>query len=193
MEHTNKNILFIDNFDSFTYNLVHYCEALNSTVRVVRNNEIPWEEVMNYDAVVLSPGPGLPEESGDLMKFIAMFWEQIPMLGICLGCQAMALHDEGKLKNLDHVLHGVSSEVQKIGESVLFAGLPIQFEVGHYHSWVIDNEFLPNSFEVTARNINGWVMAIQHKSLPLMAVQFHPESVLTKEGMDMMKNWIHSI
>jgi anthranilate synthase component 2 len=105
----------------------------------------------------------------------------------------MALHDSGKLKNLDHVLHGVSSKVQKVGESVLFAGLPSHFEVGHYHSWVVDNEALPSSFEITARNINGWVMAIQHKVLPLMAVQFHPESVLTKEGMHMMKNWIYSI
>jgi anthranilate synthase component 2 len=172
---------------------VHYCEALNATVRVVRNNEIPWNEVENYDAVVLSPGPGLPEESGDLMKFIATFWEQIPILGICLGCQAMALHEGGKLKNLDQVLHGVSSEVQKVGVSVLFAGLPNQFEVGHYHSWVIDNDFLPTSFEVIARNTSGLVMAIQHKVLPLMAVQFHPESVLTKDGMHMMRNWIHSI
>ena len=193
MEHTNKNILFIDNFDSFTYNLVHYCEALNAKVRVVRNNEIPWEEVLNYDAVVLSPGPGLPGESGDLMKFIATFWEQIPMLGICLGCQAMALHDGGRLKNLDHVLHGISSQVNQEASSILFNGLPTKFEVGHYHSWVIDNEFLPSSFEVTARNNEGLVMAIQHKVLPLMAVQFHPESVLTKDGMSMMKNWINSI
>ena len=193
MEHTNKNILFIDNFDSFTYNLVHYCEALNANVRVVRNNEIPWDEVLNYDAVVLSPGPGLPGESGDLMKFIATFWDRIPMLGICLGCQAMALHDGGKLKNLSQVLHGVSSEVQQMGSSVLFAGLPEKFEVGHYHSWVVDPAFLPPSFKVTARNNHGLIMAIQHKALPLMAVQFHPESVLTKEGMQIMKNWIHSI
>jgi len=193
VEHTNKNILFIDNFDSFTYNLVHYCEALNSRVRVVRNNEIPWDEVLNFDAVVLSPGPGLPEESGDLMKFIAMFWEQIPMLGICLGCQAMALHDGGRLKNLDQVLHGISTEVEQLAPSILFNGLPSKFEVGHYHSWVVDNEFLPTSFEVTARNSEGLIMAIQHKVLPLMAVQFHPESVLTKGGMQMMKNWIHSI
>jgi len=193
VEQPNKNILFIDNFDSFTFNLVHYCEALNATIRVVRNNEIPWNEVLNYDAVVLSPGPGLPEESGDLMKFISAFWDQIPMLGICLGCQAMALHDGGKLKNLDHVLHGISSELQKVGESVLFAELPNHFEAGHYHSWVIDNDFLPSSFEVTARNIDGLVMAIEHKVLPLMAVQFHPESVLTKDGMQMMRNWINSI
>jgi anthranilate synthase component 2 len=105
----------------------------------------------------------------------------------------MALHEGGKLKNLDSVLHGVSSEVQKVGDSVLFAGLPNHFEVGHYHSWVIDNDFLPSSFEVTARNIHGLVMAIQHKVLPLMAVQFHPESVLTKDGMQMMRNWINSI
>ena len=193
MEQPNKNILFIDNFDSFTYNLVHYCEALNATVRVVRNNEIPWEEVLNYDAVVLSPGPGLPEESGDLMKFIEIFWERIPMLGICLGCQAMALHDGGRLKNLDDVLHGISSQVNQEASSILFIGLPTKFEVGHYHSWVIDNEFLPSSFKVTARNNEGLVMAIQHKVLPLMAVQFHPESVLTKDGMSMMKNWINSI
>jgi len=172
---------------------VHYCEALNATVRVVRNNEIPWEEVLNYDAVVLSPGPGLPEESGDLMKFIATFWEQIPMLGICLGCQAMALHVGGRLKNLEDVLHGISSQVNQEASSILFNGLPTKFEVGHYHSWVIDNEFLPSSFEVTARNSSGFVMAIQHKVLPLMAVQFHPESVLTKDGMSMMKNWINSI
>jgi anthranilate synthase component 2 len=193
VEHTNKNILFIDNFDSFTYNLVHYCEALNVNVHVVRNNEIPWEEVLNYDAVVLSPGPGLPEESGDLMKFIATFWERIPMLGICLGCQAMALHDGGKLKNLSQVLHGVSSEAEQINDSVLFDGLAKKFEVGHYHSWVIDNDFLPTSFDVTARKSDGLVMAIQHKALPLMAVQFHPESVLTKEGIHIMKNWINSI
>jgi len=193
VEQTSKNILFIDNFDSFTYNLVHYCEALNAVVRVVRNNEIPWEEVLNYDAVVLSPGPGLPQDSGDLMKFIGDFWNRIPMLGICLGCQAMALHDEGRLKNLDQVLHGTSSHVQQMQPSVLFAGLPEKFEVGHYHSWVIDNDFLPPSFEVTARNTSGLVMAIQHKVLPLMAVQFHPESVLTKDGMHMMRNWIHSI
>jgi anthranilate synthase component 2 len=193
VEHTSKNILFIDNFDSFTYNLVHYCEALNAHVHVVRNNEIPWEEVLTYDAVVLSPGPGLPEESGDLMKFIVTFWERIPMLGICLGCQALALHDGGKLKNLNQVLHGISSEVEQINNAVLFEGLPKKFEVGHYHSWVIDNEFLPPSFYVTARKSDGLVMAIQHKALPLMAVQFHPESVLTKEGMHMMQNWINSI
>lgn len=193
MEQPNKNILFIDNFDSFTFNLVHYCEALGAQVRVVRNNEIPWNEVLNYDAIVLSPGPGLPEESGDLMKFISEFWNRIPMLGICLGCQAMALHDGGKLKNLDQVLHGTSTSVNQIQTSVLFEGLPQEFEVGHYHSWIVNNDFLPTSFDVTARNINGWVMGIQHKVLPLMAVQFHPESVLTKEGMQMMRNWINSI
>jgi anthranilate synthase component 2 len=172
---------------------VHYCEALGANVCVVRNNEIPWNEVLNYDAVVLSPGPGLPEESGDLMKFISEYWNRIPMLGICLGCQAMALYDGGKLKNLDQVLHGTSTSVNQIQPSVFFEGLPQEFEVGHYHSWIVDNEFLPISFEVTARNISGWVMAIQHKVLPLMAVQFHPESVLTKEGMQMMRNWINSI
>lgn len=193
MEQPNKRILFIDNFDSFTFNLVHYCEALGATVRVVRNNEIPWDEVMSYHAVVLSPGPGLPEESGDLMKFISEYWDRIPMLGICLGCQALALHDGGKLKNLEHVLHGTSSPVKQISASVLFKELPPEFEVGHYHSWVVDEHSLSGSFEVTAKNSEGLVMAIQHKVLPLMAVQFHPESVLTRDGMQMMKNWINSI
>lgn len=193
MEPTSKNILFIDNFDSFTYNVVHYCEALNAKVTVVRNNEIPWSSVMNFNGVVLSPGPGLPEESGYLMAFISTFWNKIPMLGICLGLQAMAIHDEAKLKNLDEVLHGVSTTIRTVGSATLFAGLPEHFSVGHYHSWAVDSEHLPKSFRVTARNSDQLIMAIQHNELPLMAVQFHPESVLTEYGMEMLKNWINSI
>lgn len=183
------NILVIDNYDSFTFNLVHYLEELDCTVTVKRNDQFALEEVAGYDKIVLSPGPGIPDEAGLLKATIEAYASRIPMLGVCLGHQAIAEVFGGSLTNLSTVFHGVASQMTIIQDDALFAGLPSSFDVGRYHSWVV-NKPLPEGFILLAEEENGQVMAFKHETHPIYGVQFHPESVLTPDGKQLLKNWV---
>jgi anthranilate synthase component 2 len=233
-------ILVFDNYDSFTYNLVHLVEKiLHQKVDVYRNDQIPLEEVKAYDKIILSPGPGIPEEAGLLLPLIKEYASSKSILGVCLGHQAIGQAFGGKLVNLSTVYHGVATPVQIInresayarasadksanvkretGESIsnkqlakgksesavatevsnspltthhsLFEDMPDEFEVGRYHSWVISEEGFPAELEITARDANNFIMALQHTRYDVQGVQFHPESVLTPRGEDIMRNWL---
>lgn len=158
-----------------------------------RNDAIRLEDVDQYDAVLLSPGPGLPSEAGIMPELIEKYANSKPMLGVCLGHQALCEHFGGKLKNMREVWHGRISNCHLTDDSVLFKGLPSHFNVGHYHSWVVDESSVGKGMRVTAKNEKDWVMAAEHDSLPLMGVQFHPESVMTEFGHQMIQNWIESL
>lgn len=189
-------ILVFDNYDSFTYNLVHLVEKiLHQPVDVYRNDAIPLEKVKAYDKIILSPGPGLPIEAGLLLPLIKEYAPVKPILGVCLGHQAIGEAFGGKLVNLSTVYHGVATTVKiKSGpthpKSYLFTGLPDEIEAGRYHSWVVSKEAFPAELEITAEDENGMVMALQHKTYDVQGVQFHPESVLTPRGEDILKNWL---
>lgn len=161
-------------------------------ITVARNNEITPEETDAFSHIVLSPGPGLPREAGNLMDIIERQVMQKPMLGICLGMQAIALHFGGTLFNQPVVKHGVTTTIKTTEHSKLFADLPKEFTVGLYHSWAVREEDLPESLQVTARSTEGVLMAVEHNRLPVAGVQFHPESILTENGLDILKNWIES-
>jgi anthranilate synthase component 2 len=183
------NILVIDNYDSFTFNLVHYLEEMDCTVTVKRNDQFAIDEVAQYDKVVLSPGPGIPEEAGLLKDVIERYAQTIPMLGVCLGHQAIAEVFGGALSNLATVFHGVSSSMKVIEDDPIFDGLPKTFDVGRYHSWVV-NKPLPKGFILLAEEENGQVMAFKHDTYPIYGVQFHPESILTPNGKQILQNWL---
>ena len=189
-------ILVFDNYDSFTYNLVHLVEKiLHQKVDVYRNDEIPLEKVKEYDKIILSPGPGIPVEAGLLLPLIKEYAPSKSILGVCLGHQAIGEAFGGKLVNLSTVYHGVATKIE-IGDqksevrSSLFEGLPDELEVGRYHSWIVSDENFPNELEVTARDENNYIMALRHKNFDVQGVQFHPESVLTPKGEDILKNWL---
>lgn len=184
-------VLLLDNYDSFTYNLYHYLEAEGADVSTFRNDEITIPEALCYDALVLSPGPGLPKEAGILMDLLNVWPSQRPVLGVCLGMQAIVEHFGGTLKNLETVIHGQASMATHANNDILFLDVPEVFEVGHYHSWAADS--IPDSILVTAMNEQNIVMAVRHKVYPINAVQFHPESVLTPQGRVMIHNWVRSI
>jgi anthranilate synthase component 2 len=185
-------ILVFDNYDSFTYNLVHLVEKLlKQKVEVFRNDRIPLERVKDYDKIILSPGPGVPSEAGQLLPLIREYAASKPILGVCLGHQAIGEAFGGQLVNLSTVYHGVATPVQVLKrDGGLFDGLPDTFEVGRYHSWVVSEEGFPAALEVTARDANGYIMGLRHKSLDVQGVQFHPESVLTPVGETILKNWL---
>ncbi|PWT98754.1 MAG: aminodeoxychorismate/anthranilate synthase component II [Bacteroidetes bacterium] len=189
-------ILVFDNYDSFTYNLVHLVEKiLHEKVEVHRNDQITLDKVGDYDKIILSPGPGIPEEAGLLLPLIKEYAPKKSILGVCLGHQAIGEAFGGKLINLSSVFHGVATPVQVVNrkerlETGLFEGLPDRFEVGRYHSWIVDEQNLPIDLEVTARDENGYIMALQHKTYDVRGVQFHPESVLTPLGENIMRNWL---
>lgn len=187
-------ILVIDNYDSFTYNLVHYIEKFNSSlVEVYRNDELSLWQIKKYDKIVLSPGPGLPEEAGILMELIEKYAATKSILGVCLGHQAIAQVFGGKLINLNRVYHGVSSTIKILNnKEPLFNGLPKQFRVGRYHSWIVAKENLPDCFEITSVDEDGQIMSISHKKYNLKGVQFHPESVLTEYGEKIIYNWLEN-
>jgi anthranilate synthase component II len=191
-------ILVFDNYDSFTYNLVHLVERITGIPVVVkRNDEISLDEVDGFDRIILSPGPGIPQEAGLLLPLIRAYSAKKPILGVCLGHQAIGEAFGAKLVNLDRVYHGLSLPVkvlQREGTGVatdLFAGLPEQFAAGRYHSWVIDPEGFPSELEITATDEAGNIMALRHRHLDVLGVQFHPESVLTPEGEIIMRNWLN--
>lgn len=183
------NILVIDNYDSFTFNLVHYLEELDCIVSVKRNDQFELEEVAHYDKIVLSPGPGIPDEAGLLKAVIEKYAKSIPMLGVCLGHQAIAEVFGGTLTNLSTVFHGVASKISIVKDDAIFEGLPQRFDVGRYHSWVV-NKPLPDGFILLAEEENEQVMAFKHEKYPIYGVQFHPESVLTPHGKELLKNWV---
>jgi anthranilate synthase component II len=185
-------ILVFDNYDSFTYNLVHLVEKLiPEKVEVFRNDKIPLENVKDFDKIILSPGPGVPQEAGLLLPLIREYAATKSILGVCLGHQAIGQAFGGSLINLSQVYHGVSTTctVQERGAR-LFEGLPPEFQVGRYHSWIVDRDSLPAEFQITADDDKGYIMAMQHNHYDLQGVQFHPESVLTPKGAEIMKNWL---
>lgn len=187
-------ILVFDNYDSFTYNLVHLVEKItHGKVDVHRNDRIPLEKVKDYDKIILSPGPGIPEEAGLLLPLIKEYASSKSILGVCLGHQAIGEAFGGKLVNLSTVFHGVATNCQlSIENCQLFKGLPQTIEAGRYHSWVVSEENFPNELEITARDETGMIMALQHKNYDVQGVQFHPESVLTPLGEEILKNWFKS-
>jgi anthranilate synthase component 2 len=185
------NILVIDNYDSFTYNLVHYLEDLGCNVTVKRNDQLTLKEVDAFDKIVLSPGPGIPDEAGLLKDIIAEYAPTKSILGVCLGQQAIAEVFGGSLVNLDKVYHGIATKIRIVEDDILFKELPKEIEVGRYHSWVVDPE-LPEVLKATSFDENGQVMSLRHKVYNVCAVQFHPESVLTPDGKKIMENWVSS-
>ncbi len=188
-------ILVFDNYDSFTYNLVHLVEKiLHEKVDVYRNDQIGLDKVEEYDKIILSPGPGLPGEAGLLLPLIQQYAPSKSILGVCLGHQAIAEAFGGRLVNLSTVYHGVATPVTLFNDKQpeLFAGLPAAIEVGRYHSWIVSNDGLPDELEVTARDQNNYIMALRHKQYDVQGVQFHPESVLTPDGEQIMRNWLSS-
>jgi anthranilate synthase component 2 len=189
-------ILVFDNYDSFTYNLVHLVEKiLHQKVEVYRNDKLPLEKVKEFDKIILSPGPGVPEEAGLLLPLIKEYASTKSILGVCLGHQAIGQAFGGNLVNLSTVYHGVAMPV-KVGsreslvDSPLFNGLPDVFEVGRYHSWVVAEKNFPADLQITARDENNYIMGLQHKTYDVQGVQFHPESVLTPLGEKIMRNWL---
>lgn len=186
-------ILVFDNYDSFTYNLVHLVEKiLHQKVEVYRNDELPMEKVKDYDKIILSPGPGIPSEAGMLLPLIKEYASQKSILGVCLGHQAIGEAFGGKLINLSTVYHGVATPVSVVnGNEGLFKGLPPEFSAGRYHSWIVDDKELPAELEITARDANGFIMAMRHKTYDVQGVQFHPESVLTPDGETILRNWFN--
>ena len=186
-------IAVIDNYDSFTYNLVHYLEELSGEVTVLRNDEFDIEELITFDKILLSPGPGIPDEAGLLKEVIRHYAPTKSILGICLGQQAIGEVYGGNLVNLDKVFHGISSKVKITAEEEsLFKNVPEEFEVGRYHSWVVATENFPENLEITSTDENGQIMSLRHRTFDVKGVQFHPESVLTPDGKTILKNWLES-
>ncbi|MEO9892427.1 aminodeoxychorismate/anthranilate synthase component II [Aurantibacter sp.] len=188
---TGENVLVIDNYDSFTYNLVHYLEDLGCNVTVKRNDQLTLQEVDTFNKIVLSPGPGIPEEAGLLKAIIEKYAATKSIFGVCLGQQAIAEVFGGSLVNLDKVYHGTSTKINIIEDDILFKNIPKEIEVGRYHSWVV-NKNLPKDLIATSLDENGQVMSLRHKDYDVSAVQFHPESVLTPEGKKILENWLKS-
>ena len=185
-----KKIALIDNYDSFTYNLVHYLEDLNCEVMVFRNDEFELEELKDFDAILLSPGPGIPSESGLLLEVIKTYASTKKILGICLGHQAIGEVFGAQLRNLPKVYHGVTDTIKQTGTDSLFFNLPKQLQVGRYHSWVINKDDFPEALEITSLSENGDIMSIRHKQFNLKGIQFHPESILTPQGKTILSNWL---
>lgn len=186
-------VLLIDNFDSFTYNLVQLLRAsrVEHTLQIVSNEVKPSDLTPDFDSVLISPGPGLPGESGYLMQLIDSLADRYPVLGVCLGHQALAMHFGANLKQLHHSFHGERKLLHCNSESRLFSGLPEQFYCGRYHSWVVNKENFPDCLRITATDEVGSVMAFEHLNLPVWGVQFHPESYMTEFGLAMIRNWLH--
>jgi anthranilate synthase component 2 len=184
-------VVIIDNYDSFTYNLSHLLKELGAEVTVYRNDRFQLDDLEPFDKIVLSPGPGIPSEAGLLLDVIRRYAGQKPILGVCLGEQAIGEAFGGKLTNLSDVFHGVQTPITLTAPDYVFEGLPKELPVGRYHSWVVDKESLPDCLEVTAVSQEGYIMALRHRSLDVHGIQFHPESVLTPDGKTMIKNFLN--
>lgn len=182
--------IIIDNYDSFTYNLSHLVKELGVDVTVRRNDQFKLSDLEGFDNIILSPGPGIPEEAGLLMEVIRTYAGRKPILGVCLGHQAIGEVFGAKLENLSSVFHGVATEGIQFGIDPIFAGLPQRIVMGRYHSWVVSKEQFPDCLEVTAESDEGQIMALRHRQFNVHGIQFHPESVLTPEGRTIVKNWL---
>jgi anthranilate synthase component 2 len=196
---TTQHILLLDNYDSFTYNLAHYIREIcgiadgNTVSRhldIIRNDKISLDEVQKYDKIVLSPGPGLPEEAGIMPELIKRYAATKSILGVCLGHQAIGEAFGGTLTNLSRVIHGFATQATVLVEDLLFRNVPESVKVGRYHSWVIADDRFPADLEVTARDADGFIMALRHRHYDVRGVQFHPESILTEHGKTMLQNWL---
>ncbi|MBO7050266.1 MAG: aminodeoxychorismate/anthranilate synthase component II [Bacteroidaceae bacterium] len=185
-------IIIIDNYDSFTYNLSHLLKELGADVTVVRNDKFRIEDLEQYDKIVLSPGPGIPNEAGLMPDAIKAYAGRKPILGICLGHQAIGEAFGAKLLNIGNVVHGVAKPAHLTAQDYLFEGLPKEIEVGRYHSWVVSDTDLPECLEVTSRSDDGYIMSLRHREYDIRGIQFHPESVLTPNGMDIINNWLNN-
>lgn len=182
--------VIIDNYDSFTYNLAHLVKELGAEVSVVRNDQFRLSELKPFDKIILSPGPGIPAEAGLLMDVIDAYASVKPILGVCLGHQAIGEYFGGKLTNLSQVFHGIASTISITAPDYIYKELPAQVQVGRYHSWVVDNERLPDCLEVTSVSEEGQIMSLRHKQYDVRGIQYHPESVLTPEGRKIIANWL---
>ena len=185
-------IVVIDNYDSFTYNLVHYLEDLGATVTVFRNDEFELKELDAFDKIVLSPGPGIPNEAGLLKEVVGTYAKSKSILGICLGLQAIGEVFGGTLINLEKVYHGVASKITIIENDAIFTNLPNEIEVGRYHSWVISNDNFPQNLIITSVDENKNIMSVKHSVYDVRGVQFHPESILTTDGKKILENWLNN-
>ena len=185
-------ILIIDNYDSFTYNLVHMVEKItNEYQTVVRNDEISIDEINIFDMIMLSPGPGIPDEAGILKEIILRYAGKKPIFGVCLGLQAIVEVFGGTIINMDEVYHGVATEMEVIiSNAIIFKNIPVKFKAARYHSWIASNQNFPTELEITAKDEAAGIMAIRHKHFPISAVQFHPESILTDQGEQIVENFI---
>lgn len=184
-------LLILDNYDSFTYNIVHAVRQLGFQPEVYRNDEISLDAIKAFDKIIISPGPGIPSEAGILPELLESYAENKPILGICLGEQAIGERFGARLRNLTDVFHGIQSTITITADDYIFKGLPARIDVGRYHSWVVDRESLPDSLEVTALSDEGHVMAIRHKAYDVRGVQFHPESIMTPDGLTILSNWLN--
>lgn len=194
-------IVIIDNYDSFTYNLSHLVTELGADVTVLRNDKFELKDLKQYDKIILSPGPGIPSEAGLLLDVIREYAGQKPILGVCLGHQAIGEVFGGTLRNIsidengqtdpDKVFHGVATQCNIIADDYVFDGLDNCITIGRYHSWVVNTKNFPECLEITAESSEGQVMALRHRKYDIRGIQFHPESVLTPDGKQMLKNWIH--
>lgn len=186
-------IVIVDNYDSFTYNLLHLARQLGADVSVVRNDRFALEDLAAADRLILSPGPGIPEEAGLTLDVVRHYAGVKPILGVCLGHQAIGQCFGGRLTNLSEVFHGVQTPVRIVKPDYLFEGLPEEIAVGRYHSWVVDAATLPECLEATAVSREGQVMALRHRTFDVRGIQFHPESVLTPEGARILENWMNHV
>ena len=185
--------VIIDNYDSFTYNLAHLVKELGAEVDVLRNDKFELEELEKYDKIILSPGPGIPEEAGLVLEVIRTYAGRKPILGVCLGEQAIGQAFGGKLTNLSEVFHGIQTNVKIKNKDYIFSGLPTEIPVGRYHSWVVDTDGFPEELVITAISSEGQIMALKHREYDVHGIQFHPESVLTPDGKQIVGNWLKGV
>ena len=185
--------VIIDNYDSFTYNLAHLVKELGAEVDVLRNDKFELEELEKYDKIILSPGPGIPEEAGLLLEVIRTYAGRKTILGVCLGEQAIGQAFGGKLTNLSEVFHGIQTNVKIKNKDYIFSGLPTEIPVGRYHSWVVDTDGFPEELVITAISSEGQIMALKHREYDVHGIQFHPESVLTPDGKQIVGNWLKGV
>ena len=189
---TAREVLIVDCHDSFVYNLVQLVRECGAVPHLVSCDEVEVERVDHYDRVLLSPGPGLPRESGRLLDVVRRASGRVPVLGVCLGLQAIAEVFGGRLRQLAGVYHGIASPCRITADDALFSGLDNPFVVGRYHSWVVDRTGLPACLEITAQSPDGEIMALRHRTLDVRGVQFHPESILTPSGRHLLENWLRA-
>ncbi|MBA3682235.1 MAG: aminodeoxychorismate/anthranilate synthase component II [Bacteroidetes bacterium] len=185
-------LLILDNYDSFTYNLAHLVEKVSTIdFDVIKNDKISIEEANSYSKIMLSPGPGLPKDAGIMPELIKKYYSTKEILGVCLGFQAIGEHFNSPLKNLETVFHGLATPINVIEKDALFKDCPTRFNVGRYHSWVIDENKINADLIITAKDDQGKIMAARHKTFNVTGVQFHPESILSEYGETIIKNWLY--